>query len=259
VKIRDNRAVRYKHFGIVGGTGNIITGNHFFQGDGSGTGERSAGMKITTNNCKTTMFGNYIDNAYIEWTNEHDAMPDLITGFSFGGLVITGNIFAASEVANWFRWIHVKPFGTGHFLNGFTVSDNVFKAINGPNIDRVEIVDTTHADLDHSKTRNLTVTGNMYNGVTNRMQNPVTIAVTRNTPDISWVEDVSEFLPFGGRVRKVVAAIPEGQISDALSQAVFEQSYATVGQGTGGVEFNLIWSKAVSGKVHVTLRSDNPT
>ncbi len=43
VKIRDNRAVRYKHFGIVGGTGNIITGNHFFQGDGSGTGERSAG------------------------------------------------------------------------------------------------------------------------------------------------------------------------------------------------------------------------
>ena len=44
VKIRDNRAVRYKHFGIVGGTGNIITGNHFFQGDDIGTGERTAGI-----------------------------------------------------------------------------------------------------------------------------------------------------------------------------------------------------------------------
>ncbi|MBE9477186.1 MAG: right-handed parallel beta-helix repeat-containing protein, partial [Proteobacteria bacterium] len=258
VKIRDNRAVRYKHFGIIGGTGNIITGNHFFQGDDSVTGERSAGLKITTNNCKTTFLGNYVDNSYVEWTNEHDATPDLITGFSFGGLVVTGNIFTANGVDSWFRWIHVKPFGTGHFLNGFTVTDNVFKVISGPDIDRVETVDTTHAGLDHTKTRNLTIKGNMFNGVASRMQNPVTISVTRNTPDISWAEDVSEFLPFGGRTRKVSAAIAEGQISDASSQAVFEQPYATVGQGAGGVEFNLTWSKAVSGKVHVTLRSDNP-
>jgi hypothetical protein len=113
VKIRDNRAVRYKHFGIVGGTGNIITGNHFFQGDDIGTGERTAGIIFTTINCKTTFIGNYVDNAYIQWTNENDATPDFTIGFSFGGLSVTGNIFTANETASWFRWIHVKPFGTG--------------------------------------------------------------------------------------------------------------------------------------------------
>jgi hypothetical protein len=33
VKIRDNRAVKFLHFGVMGGPGNIVSGNHFFQGD----------------------------------------------------------------------------------------------------------------------------------------------------------------------------------------------------------------------------------
>ncbi len=259
VKIRDNRAVRYKHFGIVGGTGNIITGNHFFQGDTSGTGERSAGIIFTTVNCKTSFFGNYVDNAYIQWTNEHDATPDFVTGFSFGGLVVTGNIFTTTEAANWFRWIHVKPYGTGHFLNGFTITDNVFKATNGPNLERVEIADTTHAALDHGKARNVTVTGNMYNNINARMQNPVSVTALGSAPTASWEVDVSEYLPFGGQTRTVIAAIPEGQIIDAANQPVFEQPYATVGQGAGGAAIDLIWSKPVTGKMQVTVRCDNPT
>lgn len=259
VKIRDNRAIRYKHFGIVGGTGNIITGNHFFQGDESGTGERTAGMIFTTVNCKTTFYGNYVDNAYIQWTNEHDATPDFVTGFSFGGLVVTGNIFTTTEAASWFRWIHVKPFGEGHFLNGFTITDNVFKATNGPNLDRVEFADTTHAVLDHGKARNVTVTGNMYNNIDNRMQNPVSVTASSFAPTVFWEVDISEYLPFGGQTRAVVAAIPEGQIIDAASQPVFEQPYATVGQGLDGSSIDLTWSKPVIGKMQVTVRCDNPT
>ncbi len=259
VKVRNNRAVRYKHFCVIGGTGNVISGNHFFQGDVSGTGERTAGIIFTTVNVKTTFNGNYVDNSYIEWNNEHDATPDLVTGFSFGGLTITGNIFTANGVPSWFRWIHVKPFGTGQFLNGFTVTDNVFKAINGADLGRVETVDTTHADLDHSKARNVTVTGNMFNGVTNRMQNPVTVTVTRAGPNLSWARDVSEFLPFGGQTRTVVAAVPVGQMKDGSNTPVFEQPYTAVGQGTGGVEFSITWSKPVKGKVNVTVRSDDPT
>jgi pectate lyase-like protein len=259
VKVRNNRAVRYKHFCIIGGTGNIITGNHFFQGDNSNSGEHTAGMIITTVNCKTTFVGNYVDNCYVEWTNEHDATPDLVTGFSFGGLIITGNIFMSSNAPSWFRWIHIKPFGTGQFLNGITITDNVFKAINGPGLDRVETVDTTHADLVHSKARNVTVTGNMFNGVSNRMQNPVTVPVARPGTNISWGRDVSEFLPFGGQTRTVISAIPEGPIRDASNAVVYEQPYATVGQGTNGVEFNITWSKPVKGKINVTVRSDDPT
>ena len=32
-KLRNNRIVRFAHFAVLGGSGNIITGNHFFQGD----------------------------------------------------------------------------------------------------------------------------------------------------------------------------------------------------------------------------------
>jgi len=58
--------------------------------------------------------GNYIDNNYIEWTNEHEADPALGAQYSLGGLTITGNIFTASDVAPYFNWIVVKPYGPDH-------------------------------------------------------------------------------------------------------------------------------------------------
>ncbi len=259
LKVRNNRAIRYKHFAVIGGTGNIILGNHFFQGDISGTGERTAGIIFTTINVKSTFIGNYVDNCYIEWDNQHDATPDFTGGFSFGGLVITGNIFTANGVPSWFRWIHVKPFGTGQFLNGFTITDNVFKAINGANLDRVETVDTTHADIDHTRARNVTVTGNMYNGVADRMQNPVTVTVTRTGPNATWTSDVSEYLPFGGRTRTVTAVIAQGALRDSSNIAVYDLPYSLIGQSTGGVAFSLTWSKPVMGKVNATVRCDVPT
>ncbi len=72
--------------------------------------------------------------------------------FSFGGLTITGNMFTTNDVADWFNFIVIKPYGPGHFINGFAVIGNVFRSLNG-RIDRVEHVDTTFADLDYSRTR----------------------------------------------------------------------------------------------------------
>lgn len=47
IKIRNNRAVRFLHFGVLNRGGHIISGNHFWQGDGSVDGERSAGIVLT--------------------------------------------------------------------------------------------------------------------------------------------------------------------------------------------------------------------
>ena len=33
IKLRDNRASRFRHFAILSGSNNIISGNHFYQGD----------------------------------------------------------------------------------------------------------------------------------------------------------------------------------------------------------------------------------
>lgn len=258
IKCRNNRAVRYKHFGVIGGTGNIITGNHFFQGDNAGVGERTAGMIFTIANCKNTFQGNYVDNCFLQWTNEYDPTPDLITGFSFGSFTLTGNIFFSTGVDKWFRFIQIKPFGTNHYLNGFTVANNLFKAVNGPSLDRVETVDMTYAGLDHTRTRNLTVTGNVYHSVSDRMENPVTVSVSRSSANQSWGNDVSGSLPFGGRTKIVTAIVPDGQMLDATNNGVFDQPYASVGQGSNGSEFNVTWSKPVKGRVQVTVRSDTP-
>ena len=68
VKIRDCRAMHFKHFRIMGGSGSVITGNHWFHGDRETNGVRKGGIVFTTTNLKTLITGNYVDNNFIEWT-----------------------------------------------------------------------------------------------------------------------------------------------------------------------------------------------
>lgn len=96
VKIRDNRIMMFKHFAILGGATTLMTGNHWFQGDSQQDGVRMGGVIITTPNPSTTINNNYIDNAFVEWTNEHSAEPALGSQFSFGGMTVTNNMFFAS-------------------------------------------------------------------------------------------------------------------------------------------------------------------
>jgi hypothetical protein len=84
-KIRDNRIVRFAHFAIMSGSGNMFVGNHFFQGDDQTAGVRRAGIVFATTNVKSLITGNYIDNCFIEWTNEHDPTPPSRTNSRSGG------------------------------------------------------------------------------------------------------------------------------------------------------------------------------
>ena len=159
-------------------------------------------MIFTYPNIKTVITGNYIDNCFIEWTNEHDADPDFGVEFSFGGLSVTGNIFTANDVASWFKWIVIKPYGTGHFIQGLSVVGNTFKSING-NVDRVETVDTSFADMDFGRMRNVLFEGNSFNGIDQLTINPVTLEFIQNSDAVNWTLDSSAYLPFGGWSRNV--------------------------------------------------------
>lgn len=257
VKVRDNRAVRFAHFGVVHGSGHLFSGNHFFQGDDEPAGVRLAGVVLTQTNVKTTFTGNYIDNCSIEWTNEHDEAPQMVNEFSFGGLTLTGNIFTVNGVAPWFRWLVIKPFGPDHFIQGLNVSGNVFRTVNGP-IDRVDMVDTTFATLDFGRMRNLVVAGNAFNGVDQIIANPVTLRHDQNTAAATWTVDGAAFLPFGGFARTVVAAMPEGPITDAGGAVVTGAPYAMAEQGAGKTLITLHWPAPAQGRVNVTLRADTP-
>ena len=256
-KIRDNRIVRFAHFAVMNGTGHMFIGNHFFQGDDETAGVRRAGLIFTQTNLKSLLTGNYIDNCFIEWSNEHDPNPEFSSEFSFGGLTVTGNIFTVNDVAPWFRWLVITPRGPGHFINGLCVTGNAFRTVNGP-VDRVEMVDTTHAVLDYSRFRNIQIEGNSFNGVGQIISSPVTIGHQQTTAATTWTVDGGAYLPFGAWARNVRSLVKAGPVTTVAGAATFDFPHVLTEQGATRGLVSLHWPVAVKGKVDVTLRCDNP-
>ena len=255
--IRDNRVVKFAHFAVMAGTGHMFIGNHFFQGDDETAGVRRAGLIFTQPNLKTLITGNYIDNSFIEWSNEHDPEPGFSNEFSFGGLTVTGNIFTVSDVAPWFRWFVITPRGPGHYIQGLNVAGNTFRTVNCT-VDRIEMVDSGTAALDLARLRNVVFEQNAFNGVTQVTMSPVVIRHAQVTAADTWVVDGSAYLPFGGRARTVPAIAAEGAITTAASAVRADMPYVLVEQGAQGALANLRWPVAVKGTVQVTLRCDSP-
>jgi hypothetical protein len=257
VKLRNNRIVRFAHFAVVNGTGHLIHANHFFQGDSTTAGVRRAGLIFTQTNVSTVVTGNYIDNCFIEWGNEHDATPEWNSEFSFGGLNIVGNVFIASNTSSAFRWIVVKPYGPGHFLNGMSITSNSFRVFNAI-VDRVEMLDTSVATLDFTRSRNVRVEGNSFNQVNQTIMNPIVIIHEQNTASDTWNIPASTLIPFGGRIRTLESVMPEGPITTASNATRYVFPHAIVGTGAQGNEVQLKWGEALRGKVVVSMRMDAP-
>ena len=257
VKIRENRIVMFKHFCVLGGTGSTIVGNHWFHGDLTTLGVRKGGIIITTPSCMTTITGNYIDNNFIEWTNEHDATPNFVDQYSFSGLTITGNIWVVINVAPQFNWLVIKPYGTGHYIHGLAVANNVFRALNG-SIDRIERVDTTFANLDFNRMRNITFTGNVFQGVNEEIRNPLNMVHTQSTLDRIWVADTGTYMPFGGRARFIDSVVPVGRLVNASNGSVYEAPYVEPEFGSTKKQFRVIFGTPCTGTVRCQVRMDNP-
>jgi len=258
VKLRNNRVVRFAHFAVVNGTGHLIHANHFFQGDDQPAGVRRAGLIFTQTNVSTVVTGNYVDNCFIEWGNEHDSSPEFNNELSFGGLNIVGNVFIASSTTSAFRWVVVKPYGPGHFLNGFSMTGNSFRVFNAT-IDRVEMLDTSISTLDFTRSRNVRVEGNSFNQVSQAIMNPVIVTHTQNTAADTWNISAGGFIPFGGRIRMLETVAPEGPVTTAANAVRYVFPHALVGTGAQSNEAQLKWGEALKGKAVVTMRMDLPT
>lgn len=255
VKFRHNRITRFLHCGLFQGNNTMLIGNHLFQGDDDPSGVRSAGFVMSGSYSSTTIAGNYIDNCSIEWTNEHDPSPDYSSGFSFSSMSITDNIFLAGSVANWFNFIIVKPYGTGHYLNGVTITGNKFRCING-SIERADYVDTSFADLDPSKFKNVNFVYNTFHNVSVQPTNPLRKRHSEGSTGSVWAITTDGELPFGGIVRRVDSVVSYDGVVDASGDDAFLSPMVRVGQGTDGDEIRLVWERAVEGSVSVVMRMD---
>ncbi|WP_226779100.1 glycosyl hydrolase family 28-related protein [Oceaniglobus trochenteri] len=256
-KIRDSRFQRLGTTMVLFGNGHLLVGNHWFQGDNVNNGPRTAGVVFTETNVKTVITGCYLDNSFIEWTNEHDAEPSFSNEFSFGGLSITGCIFTANDVAPWFSWIVVKPFGAGHFMQGLNVVGNTFKSINGQ-VERVDRVDDSIAGLDHGLARMINFAGNTFNGVNQATINPVTLEFNQNDNASTWTLSVGGFMPFEGVTRTVSAVVPEGELKTQGAATVHDMPSVTPLDGPNQNRVRLGWAVPTRGRVQVTARCDKP-
>ena len=255
VKLRYNRATRFLHFALLAGSNSLVLGNHFFQGDTVTNGVRSAGLIIVGTYTSATISGNYIDNCSVEWTNERDSFPNYSAGFSFSAMSLSDNIFLTGDVAPWFSYFVVKPHGSGHFLNGVSVTHNRFRSING-SIDRAEQVDTSFADLDFNRSKNVTFENNTYHGVSAVVATPLRVRHVEATAAKNWDVSVGGNLPFGGYSRGVDSIVALGSITNGAGAVVYSMPYSVLESGPNNDEVRLVWEEAVKGEVVIAIRVD---
>ncbi len=258
VKVRDNQSVRFKHFGVMAGAGHMITGNHFWQGDGAPAGDRTAGIVFTSRNCNSVVTGNYIDNCFLDVSNEHAKYTNVgANTVPFGSLSITGNIFVASDVPSLFTFIRLSPYGTGHHIDGISVVGNTFKEItDAGSINRVESVVTANGNIDHALSQNILFEGNTYYDVLQRTENPSYVDFTQASATTTWSYSNAQKVPFGGQVRGVESWSAIGPIRDAGNIVQFDTPYFSPTQGAAGDSVSITWPAARKGRLHMKLRSD---
>ncbi|MEM9009774.1 MAG: glycosyl hydrolase family 28-related protein [Pseudomonadota bacterium] len=260
LKIRNNRAVQFLHFGVMAGGGHIVSGNHFFQGDDATNGQRSAGLVMASRNTKSSFTGNYVDNAWVEFSNEYDHTPDATAGSKpFGTMSITSNVFTAGDVPDNFTYIRFAPYGSNHPIDGVVVQGNTFKTIGNSTLDRVESIDTSRGTIVHGATKNMTFSGNAYEEVRFRTESPAYVAVTRSSPTTVWTLALDDKLPFNGRALGVDGVSAIGAITNGSGQPVYEMPHVLTEQGTNGDQISLRWSTPVRGTVYLRVRSDIPS
>ncbi len=256
VKLRHNRAVRFKHFAVVGGDNNMILGNHFFQGDSLPQGVRTAGLIMIGTYNSSTIAENYVDNCFVEWSNERDATPSYVSGYSFSAMSVTDNIFYSSEAPPWFSYIVIRPHGPGHFLNGLAVTGNKFRASSG-GIDRAERVDTTFADLDKNRHVNVTFQNNTYHGVSVKAANPLRVRNMQPAATSAWPVWSYAHLPFGGKVLSCDAVTVLGPLRSAFGSVRHATPYVELAQGSNGDGLLLRWPENLQGEVSVLMRMEH--
>lgn len=192
--MRHDRGARFCHFCVMGGTTSGL-----------------AGIVFTDAVINSTVAGNYIDNCFIEWSNEHTKVTN--TGNVFGNLTIDGNLFFASDVLSGFNFIRVKPFANNTGLRDLAIADTTFRMTGGA-INRVESIKTGQGNLNPNEFRNIVVTGNAFGSLNNPILNPCRVDVTRFSSNAAanWLAESYSQLPFGGRARSVEPTVATSEI-----------------------------------------------
>ncbi|WP_112323184.1 glycosyl hydrolase family 28-related protein [Oceanibium sediminis] len=256
-KIRDCRAINLRHFGVLSGNGNIVNGNHFWSDEPDDPGDRTAGLVFTDKKSKSTITANYIDNCFMEFTNEHQADARNSSNEVFGRVSIVGNIFTGTKVADFFTFLVMKPIGNGHRMDGISVIGNTFDLFGGAVIDRVDEYDDSLGSFDLRETVDLVFEANTYGSVRQRTQSPALFDHVQAAASNVWSVDASDVLPFGSIALGVDSVTPHAPMVSGGTPFIGVPWVATQ-RGANDKRIDLNFPTPVSGRVQLRIRGDKP-
>ena len=201
-KIRSNRIARFRHAIVIHGGGALIVGNHWWQGTSD---ERTAGLVFTGRRVKGLVDGNYIDNSWIELSNESAAANTT----PIGRISIVGNHFTSAwqhADAAKFSWIRIAPYTVNAPVGGILVTGNTFISLQ-IYVLRSESVDNTHGSVDLTKFEDVYFSDNTWEKVTNRTYNPITVKkeIPQGQETSTVVFQTENQVPFGAQINAVTA------------------------------------------------------
>lgn len=252
------RDTRFQGFGaalVLGGENHRIEGSRFCAGAGTGRTPRGTGVVFTSAAPRSVIEGNDFRDCAIEMTNQHTAFPDADGGQSLGDVTVTGNVFSATDTADFNAWIILKPFGSGQSIRGLRVTGNTFCSLAGQ-VERIERVDESLASLDVSRFDAVEFANNTFRNIRHGATNPATLTFDQPAPSAIWPLDPSARLPFGGQVRTVTSIVAVGALRDAAGRRLTESPSVGDTDDPNMHRATLRWSRAVRGRIRVTLRCD---
>ncbi|NDD09313.1 MAG: right-handed parallel beta-helix repeat-containing protein, partial [Rhodobacteraceae bacterium] len=132
---------------------------------------------------------------------------------------------------------------------------NNFRSINGV-INRVERVDTSYADIDRSKLRNIQFLGNNFNNISTQTENPLIVTHNQNTASSVWTVSSDSRLPFSGYATTVTGMVAENAIRTSSNNTTYTMPYTETEKGSSKDQIHVRWSTSVKGKIHLTMRCD---
>lgn len=254
IRIRHCRAARFLHFAVLGGTNVMFHANHIYQGV-EGSTSRLAGVVFTEAKTNSSVCGNYIDNCWVELSNEHSI--NINSSSVIGSITIDGNTFFAANMAGDFRFIKIRPYASGMGLTDVTVTDNTFR-VTGGSITRAEGLATANGDLDPTRFRNIAFTGNGYDSITVPAYNPLRVEASRSSgqASTSWLVSSENQLPFGANALGVDAVVATSEIKTSGGASIGDMPWTLNEQGTQKQAVSLRWPQLAHGSVAVTMRGD---
>jgi len=179
-RIINNRLAYFKHALIVRAGSAQVIGNHPFSGMSTAS-VHTAGM-IFQQASRHTITGNYIDNGWLEFTNETFAYNPAA---DIGGATVVGNFFTVLASAATELFIVVAPYVANSSFRDLNISGNFFQPLltgGAVALTKVTGYDATNGSVDNNTIESIFMQGNLFNNVTTRQENPATAKFQSLTP-----------------------------------------------------------------------------